>query len=561
MPSGSPINRGQLRSSLALLAILALACSNTTITGKGDGGDGGGYMDSGPSWLHVCGTVGASCSGTQGDCCTNLTCQNGACGTPAPSCSGYLEACGSGQPACCEPSGSSPLLTCSTLNDAGLSLCLAPSGGSACTSDADCPSPYWCVQSICNIATNKADCNNKPAGSCVLGDICVQTNSELSKVENGGDPCLASGLVCLIASTDGICVPQSVEAPGYWSPDGDPFDYGICNPADSKCEAYYTGADQQASVCAPFFLTADRCVESCNTGDDCDNIAWDCVNHGCMPNYCFAAGHNITNDAGWAGYLTPFQTQNGGLTISDDPHVLFNLCPEDAGFPTVCLPQYDDLLGVSTGECVRVGGAGSGGWGDPCDPNPYRNNLGGLCGFGTYCQLGTCMPWCDIGSPEIIQCPAGTLCQPMPTGPLSSTTTGSTNAIGVCAVDCNPYTDDTQNSCQAFPTDGGQAGVLGCKLSGNGSDTSPAPGNCVALVDSPIAVGQTCAPFGWIDPCVSGAQCVQVADAGVNFVCRQICDPEPSTNAPATITCPSGQSCVKFTNCSSGVCSHVGDCE
>src|SRR5581483_331980 len=180
--------------------------------------------------------------------------------------------------------------------------------------------------------------------------------------------------------------------------------------------------------------------------------------------------------------------------------------------------------------------------GDPCDPNPFRNNLGGLCPFGNLCNIGTCMPWCDLGSTAQVQCPTGTSCSPIPNRPLGSTALGATDAIGVCAENCDPYVDDTQTGCEPLATDAGQP-PLGCKLSGNGSDQNPSPGMCVALIENPIAVGQPCNPFGWLDPCVSGAQCEAVS-AG-SYVCRQLCDPTPSdgVDAPA---CPSGQSCVAF---------------
>ena len=179
------------------------------------------------------------------------------------------------------------------------------------------------------------------------------------------------------------------------------------------------------------------------------------------------------------------------------------------------------------------------------------------------------MPWCDLGSTTDVACPAGTTCQPVPTGPLGSTSVGSTHAIGVCAQDCDPYVDDTQNGCQPFPVDAGQP-FLGCKLSGNGSDTYPPPGNCVALIDKPLAVGESCIPgadtsgwppLTWLDPCVSGAQCTQV-DAGMNygFVCEQLCDPQLSANISVPAPgCPNGQTCVAF-QCpgAGGPCAHQG---
>jgi hypothetical protein len=123
--------------------------------------------------------------------------------------------------------------------------------------------------------------------------------------------------------------------------------------------------------------------------------------------------------------------------------------------------------------------------------------------------------------------------------------------------------DSTQNGCQPFPVDGGQP-LLGCKLSGNGSDTAPPPGNCAALIENPIVVGKSCEPFGWLDPCVSGAACIQDGDAGTAFVCRQLCDPQLSPNITIpTPACPSGQSCLPFQTCfmAGGSCAHEGSCQ
>ncbi len=589
VPSGSSMNRGYNRAALAVCAILAAACNSST---SGDAGMDAG-QDSGPVG-NFCKSVGGDCSKSATACCTNLTCQNGAC-APAPSiCAGYLEACDSVP--CCEPSGDAPLLLCQSFADAGLplSLCVSPAQGTACSSDSQCPPPYVCAQGACGLAATANSCDTgklKVTGytyhtPCEKGDACLFNTNELGAIESNvaaSDPCLASGLVCILVSENpsylGLCVTPAAAEPQAWSPDGPPFDTTVCNPKDNQCGSYYTGADRAAATCGPFMIGApDHCEEACTTGDDCDNITWDCIKGQCKPNYCYADG-TVTTGQTAAKYLSGLQTQYGGLTVSGSESVLFQPCATGEDFPTACLPQYDDLAGglgiTTTGECVRVGGDGGGGWGDPCDPNPYRNNLGGLCQFGNYCYLGTCMPWCDLGSTSDVACPSGTTCQPLPAGPLASTVLGATHSIGVCAQDCDPYLDDTQNDCPIFQIDAGPKPLLGCKLSGNGSDTLPPPGNCAALIDQPIAVGQPCVPgggagalggasFEWLDPCVSGAQCTQNSDAGLVFVCRQVCDPDLSDNiaipAPA---CPEGQTCVAFQTCggAGGPCAHQGGCE
>jgi len=525
---------------------------------------------------NFCKSIGGDCSSSATDCCSTLTCQSGVCQQSPSICAGYAEPCGEGLPDCCDPPDGG-LLICSSLNDAGLSLCLSPMGGSNCNSDSDCPAPYTCGQGTCTFATSGDSCDTAKTNNstyhyhspCQPGDACILNGNELTAIEENvavSDPCLASGLACILLSESpylGICVTPAI-SPQLGNPDGPPFDTTVCSAKDPQCGSYYTGADRTAPTCGPFLIGApDHCEESCTTGDDCDSITLDCIKGQCKPNYCYADGTAPTGSGTAAKYYSNLQTKYGGLTVSGDDSVLFQPCATGESFPTACLPQYDSLANGTTGECVRVGGDGSGSWGDPCDPNSYRNDLGGLCQFGTYCYLGTCMPWCDLGSTTDVACPTGTTCQPVPSGPLGSTALGATHAIGACAQDCDPYVDSTQNGCQPFPVDAGQP-FLGCKLSGNGSDTIPPPGNCVALVDNPIAVGDPCTPFGWLDPCVSGAKCLQIADAGITFVCRQICDPDLSSNiaipAPA---CPDNQTCVQFQTCggAGGPCSHQGDCE
>ena len=301
------------------------------------------------------------------------------------------------------------------------------------------------------------------------------------------------------------------------------------------------------------------------TGDDCDSLVWDCVQGTCKPNYCYAAGTLPLPDSGMGPAslaLTVFQQANGGLPISGDPHVLFNPCTLDAGYPTACLPQYDSLTNASTGICVRVGGAQNGGWGAVCDPSPNRNNSAGLCRTGTYCDKGTCLPWCDLGTSAFLQCPSDTTCSRLPPGALSSTPSGITNSIGVCAEACNPYFDATANTCLPFAIDGGVPPLV-CKFSESQTDSFPSPGICVAGVASPIAVGLPCEPFGWLDPCVSGAQCESKnsGDGGPAFECSQLCDPVPSPGI-TTPACPTGTTCQASQSCAqTGGCSHEGWCQ
>ncbi len=177
--------------------------STGSSTGSSTGPDAG---DAGPAG-RFCKSIGGPCTGSQGDCCTDLMCRNGICAQPAPTCAGYAEPCDTNVP-CCEPAGGGALLTCGTFNDAGFSLCLSPMAGAVCGSDADCAPPFTCVGSACGIPQTGGSCNSNTDPDyhtpCQVGDACIVTQTELGAIERNGstaDPCYPSGLVCVFGSS------------------------------------------------------------------------------------------------------------------------------------------------------------------------------------------------------------------------------------------------------------------------------------------------------------------------------------------------------------------------
>ena len=465
--------------------------------------------------------------------------------------------------------GAGPL-NCVAL-DAGLSICLKNQQGQTCAQNSDCASPWVCATGgLCDYPDSQIACSGT---TCHPGDDCSANASDIENNGTSSDPCFSSGLICVVfddltGTEQARCLTPTVGHPPFFpDPDPAPFDQTICNATKPICATDSFAAPRAAPTCGGFFLSGEsHCLEGCNAGDDCDSIVWDCVQGSCKPNYCFAAGSFPLPDGGSltnAANMSPYQLSTGGLPISADPHVLFNPCALDGGAPTACLPQYDDAVGFSTGLCVRVEAPDAGGWGPSVIPIPTERTLGGLCAEGTFCDLGTCLPWCDLGTSAFVQCPSGTTCSPLPPGPLISSASGGTNSIGVCAEACDPYQDAAHNTCPPFGVSAGAPMPgLGCKFSESQNDIHPAPGVCLAAIENPIAVGSPCAPFGWVDPCVSGAECVEAAgDGGTAFICAQLCDPSPSPGVTPP-GCSTGKTCIAFQSCNlPNGCSHEGACQ
>ncbi len=576
-------------SGSALLALALAACPGPKPSPDGGTPDAG----SGPKY---CGAEGSPCQGNADCCGHNLTCQSGSCQPSSPvACSTYGGLCGSGGPSCCVtrppdggwPDGSVPPVLGCFVPDAGSAVCImGVQPGDPCGVGLwGCTNGLTCIKGSCqtppptHVACPRAD------GGCEVGDDCssfAQAFFQNCSPTANSDPCIESGLDCVQTAaqaqscndTGFTCQEPSVIAPPNFPLVQAPQAYSLCSD-QSACQPI--PGDVAAPVCGSFFvanptaigITAQPtqvCVEACQTGDDCGSLAWDCVSGVCVPNYCYAEPDSQGDDI--AASLSQGQPN---APVSDKLAVLFQPCAH-GGPNTVCLPENDNNWNTTVGVCYRVGDATGGGPGASCDPSGARDDPAGLCQSGNLCFKGTCLPWCDTGNASVASCASGQSCVAIGGALVSST--ANDNGTGVCTEGCDPYVTAAANGCPVGH-DGQPPWV--CKPSGTDNDVFPSPGVCVGGRESPIAVGQGCDPYGWVDPCVSGAVCTlnQTADGGTGypgvasqFVCAQICDPSPSPNftvppgsCPGTTTCePLGPPLCQNDNNANFTCTHVGAC-
>jgi len=587
---------GKLSGFLAAAVVLS-ACSGPS--GSSDGGDSGvppiadagvdagldGGPDAGPA-LKLCGAAGSPCSG--GTCCGNLDCQQGVCTEiSGPACAGYGEPCDA-LPCCVTPpppggwpAGTVPPIPgCRTL-DGGPSVCyIGTQPGDPCGAGLwGCTDGLACISGSCALPSTNQACP-RDGGLCLPGDDCTDFGNQVYGGSAAADPCQNSGLDCeevlplgntlpFAAGTFLCFEPEVVSPPDFPLAAEDFSQYSVCSP-QSDCAP--VPGDTAAVGCGSFFIEGEQgnavvgypvpvCVELCQSPDECGSLAWDCLGAAggsqgqCLPNYCYAETDSSGDDIATA--LGNAQ----GTPVSSDISVLFQPCSH-GGPNTVCLPQNDNNWNTTTGICYRVGPPDAGGVGASCDPTGARTDLGGLCAAGTLCFKGTCLPWCDTGNRTVASCQTGQDCVAVGGSLVSST--ANDNGTGVCTESCNPYLDAGWNSCPVV--DGGPP--LVCKPAGTDNDFFPSPGVCVGGSSASLALGQPCSPFGWVDPCPSGAVCAPAGDAGTAFVCSQVCDPQPSPgiDEPA---CPTGATCtrlgppwcVNYNNASIDyACYHVGVC-
>jgi hypothetical protein len=439
--------------------------------------------------------------------------------------------------------------------DAGISYCFigAQSGDPCSASTWGCANSLVCQSGKCEIPSTGEECDG--GNSCSIGDDCSAYATEIycEGVDNG-DPCQNFGLDCEETAALGSSCPLTnsftcLEPAVYPPPEfpvasEDLSTYSVCS-AQSVCQP--SAGDSAQAICGNFFVEGEDpatlviepdpvpvCVEACTKPDDCGSLAWDCVTLNgtseCVPNYCYAQA-DVEND----NIAAAISQAQPNAPVTDNINVLFQPCAH-GGPNTVCLPQNDDTWNTTTGICYRVGGAGTGGVGASCDPAGSRSDLGGICASGSLCFKGTCLPWCDTGNQTVAPCAKSQQCVAVE-GQLPSSTANA-NGTGVCTEDCDPYLPADQNSCAQVS---GQPPYY-CKPSGTDSDQFPPPGACIGGSTAPDAVGATCNPYGWLDPCVSGAACA-VNKAQNGFVCGQICDPSPSPGVTEP-ACPTGQNCI-----------------
>ncbi len=556
--------------ALALLALALPACPGP----KCNPGEKCA-ADAGPAF---CVQQNGSCATGASACCGNLTCAQGVCvEAKAPACAAFGAPCGASLPCCAPPApdggwpaGSVPPVPGCFVLDGGFGVCFeGQQAGDPCGAGKwGCANGLVCSNGACGLPPATGVACPRADGGCEVGDDCssfaANFFSNCSGSQNS-DPCTASGLDCEqtaqatgCSATGFSCQQPSVVAPPEFPLVQAPQAFSLCGPG-SVCSPL--PGDTAAPVCGTFFYpgvaSLEVCVEACQKGDDCGSLAWDCLGGSCVPNYCYAEPDQVGTDV--AAEISALQ----GTPVSKDPKVLFQPC-QHGGPNTVCLPQNDNAWNSTTGICYRVGDSSAGGAGAACDPSGARSDLGGLCQSGTLCYKGSCLPWCDTGNKTIAACPSGEICEAVGGALVSST--ANDNGTGVCTAACNPYLDAAHNSCPQ-----GQSGTppMLCKVAGTDNDLFPTPGVCVGGRVKPLALGAPCEPFGWEDPCGSGALCVPAA-SGKGYLCAQVCDPAPSPGvAPPAAGCGSGKSCQGIgppgcfqpTNADGGfACYHVGAC-
>jgi hypothetical protein len=189
-------------------------------------------------------------------------------------------------------------------------------------------------------------------------------------VDNGIDPCVAVGLVCLYSS-DPAHVGTVCSIPAEFQPCGA---YG-CNDPSLHCMQFY----------APY--QGWFCLFPCVNSDACPALYTSC--QGGTPGECYFNSCNTTSDGGF-------------FTFCDVP-------PLGTG---TCLPTSDG------GVCLQGGTANAGA---VCSTQRGVNvSDADLCGVGAVCVpgetngVGHCAPLCGLdGGPS---CPSPTFCQPSGSG-------------------------------------------------------------------------------------------------------------------------------------------------
>jgi hypothetical protein len=456
-------------------------------------------------------------------------------------------------------------MSCAPIDLQGDTACQYAQLGQACGGTLECAAPYACVDGGCGVFFGTNPCVPSST-SCALGDDCSYWANHTG---SGPDPCFSSGFVCgTVTNTAGTAYIGTCIAPSVVDPaDGFPFSYWPCNSAANQCAPADYSSQTTSSTCAhSWYVDEVRsalqglaatpiCLASCQTSADCSSLTENCVNGACVQVYCFA------DSAQDATFFTQLQ---GSPAVSSDSSVLFQPCSPIGGADSYCLPQYDQLLGVASGLCYRVGAVDAGGLGAACNPNMYGSDPSGLCAPGFLCDQGTCLQWCDVFDKYVSPCTGSDSCLVNHNIALSINRTVA-RGIGVCAQQCDPYNPPTASGNGCGPVDGSatctpQAPV--CKLTGEDTNLSPAPGLCLNGIATPLAVGSLCNPVAdWADPCVSSAICAASATGG-SYVCTQLCDLHPSGGAASSCQAPTTCQALACQNSNgTAVCTHKGICQ
>jgi hypothetical protein len=536
--------------------------TGTTTAGTTSSGSTGSTTGAAPPLCCV--AFGGDCSSSaDAGCCDGLICSGSVCGNPTPPCAGFFETCASGA-ACCQSGAADsgvPQMSCSAIDNQGNNACLIGEGGQACGAGVECATPFVCIGGACAFVHNATPICAPSSASCAVGDDC---SSFANGTGGSVDPCFNSGLFCNKVGVNdagsayiGACI-QPIAVAQDSSGFGFPLSFLPCKPSDNQCGPLIGSSQNTPSTCASFWAANNGtpvCMQSCQSSSDCASIAENCVNGACVPVYCWA------NGAPAAAY---YSTNQGSPAVSSDISVLFQPCNDIGGAPSYCLPQFDNLLGVSSALCIRVGGASSGGLGAACNGALYGNDPSSLCAPGFLCYQGTCLQWCDVDDKFISPCTGNSTCTVHQGLPLFVNPTVD-RGLGVCAQPCDPYNPPSASGNGCMPLDDTSTCTAQppvCKLTGQDTNLSPPPGLCLNGIASPIPVGTICNPVeAWPDPCVSGALCLGQADGG-SYVCTQLCDLHPQHGAQPSCVSPTTCRPLACSNSNgTAACTHKGICQ
>jgi hypothetical protein len=187
-------------------------------------------------------------------------------------------------------------------------------------------------------------------------------------VDNGIDPCVAVGLVCLY-SMDPAHMGTVCMLPGEFYP----------------CQVS-VGCNDPALQCLSFF-SGSYCLRPCSSTDDCPTLYTNCQSTGsamaCYLNYCTAStdGTFTTCDAGGSGDGTCLPTTGGALCLQGGTAAAGDACSDHRG------------SGITSADLCTTNAS--------CIP-------GGIAG------AGHCAPLCGIDAGP--SCPTPTFCQPSGSG-------------------------------------------------------------------------------------------------------------------------------------------------
>ena len=342
-----------------------------------------------------------------------------------------------------------------------------------CTSDGDCPAP-------------KGICRNKQCQSCsTLGctgkQIC---NARTGRCENPPPPC----------TSNGQCR----------------YPNGTChNGKCQSCAAHFTCPKGQ--VCT---ASTGRCVpKPCTSNNDCAPPNGWCRFSRCYSCKTIACPSTQICEASTGRCLTPKKCTTNSQ------------CPSDSFCRLgICLKKgCDPVKGIKcpTGqtcqnfECLQNTLAG-------------RCNTNSACGSSEYCHTGSCVKReCDPATP----CSNGSICLNYKCVKFYQRCVYNCSANQTCLMDSKSVRT-CHSSCSVVGST--------CKNGGKCTSVTFPDGKTIRVCfpkGGTIAVGSTCKPNIYPNPCVTGAVCLGTSPTSTSGKCVKTCTPGSSSGCRSTEEC------------------------